>query len=181
MRYKFSVILIIILSVFVGFANINKPETAEMILHNSLKLAELSNKPVLVIFHASWCIWCKHLEAALNSPELKKIIDDNFIVTYIDVLEQKDKQDELENPGGDKIMNDFGGKDSGLPFYVFLNSNGKIIVNSEAIPENQNIGYPVSESEITAFSNLLKKSSSKITNKQITTVKEYLEKNAPKH
>ncbi|MGB8317499.1 MAG: hypothetical protein WCE54_05200, partial [Ignavibacteriaceae bacterium] len=61
------------------------------------------------------------------------------------------------------------------------NSNGKIIVNSEAIPENQNIGYPVSESEITAFSNLLKKSSSKITNKQITTVKEYLEKNAPKH
>lgn len=180
MRYKFSVILLVIFSMSVGFAKINGPESAENILHNSMKLAERSNKSVLVIFHASWCIWCKHLETALDSPALKKIINDNFIITYIDVLEKKDEQKKLENPGGNKIMNDLGGKDAGLPFYVFLNSKGKEIVNSKAMPENQNIGYPVSKSEITAFIKLLKKSSSKITNKQITTVKDYLEKNAPK-
>lgn len=180
MRNKCFFVLLVILSISVGFAKINKPESAENILNNSLKLAEQSNKPVLVIFHASWCIWCKHLESALDSPELKKIISDNFVVAYIDVLEKDDKKVQFENPGGDKIMKNLGGNDAGLPFYVFLTSKGKNIVNSNAMPENQNIGYPVSESEIKTFIKLLGKSSSKITNKQLTSVENYLKKNAPK-
>ena len=117
MRSKFSfLVIIMILSVVAGFALINKRDSAENILNNSLKKAKETNKPVLVVFHASWCIWCRHLEDALNSNELKKIIDDHFVITYIDVLEQKEKKEELENPGGEKIMNDLGGKDAGLPF-----------------------------------------------------------------
>ena len=48
------------------------------------------------------------------------------------------------------------------------------------MPKNQNIGYPASKSEIAAFANLLKKSSHKLTNKQLTAVKNYLKKFAPK-
>ena len=172
--------LFIIFSVAAGSAGINKKESAENILNNSLIQARESNKPVMVIFHASWCKWCRHLEDALNSPALKKIINDHFVVTYIDVLEQKDKKEELENPGGEKIMNELGGKDAGLPFYAFLNVKGKRIADSNAMPKNQNIGYPTSESEITAFTNLLKKSSYKLTNKQITIVKDYLKKASSK-
>ncbi len=173
--------LFLIFSIAAGSAGINKKDSAEDILNSSLKQAKVSNKPVMVIFHASWCKWCRHLEDALNSSELKKIINDHFVVTYIDVLEQKEKKEELENPGGEKIMNDMGGKRAGLPFYVFLNSKGKRIANSNAMPKNQNIGYPASKSEITAFTSLLKKSSHKLTNQQITAVKDYLQNAAPKN
>ncbi|MEJ2614331.1 MAG: thioredoxin family protein [Ignavibacteriaceae bacterium] len=173
--------LFIIISIAAGSAGINKKDSADNILNSSLKQAEESNKPVMVIFHASWCIWCRHLEDALNSPELKKIINDHFVIAYIDVLERKEKKEELENPGGENIMNDLGGKNAGLPFYVFLNSKGKKIANSNAMPKDQNIGYPASNSEITAFTSLLKKSSNRLTDKQINAVKDYLKKAAPKH
>lgn len=181
MRNKFSfLVIIIILSILAGFAFINKRDSAENILNNSLKQAKETNKPVLVVFHASWCKWCRHLEDALNSHELKKIIDDHFVIAYIDVLEKKDKKDELENPGGEKIMNDMGGKNAGLPFYVFITPKGKKIVNSNAMPKNQNIGYPVSKSEIMTFIKLLKKSSHGLTNKQLMVIQNYLKRVAPK-
>ncbi len=182
MRSIFSLlVLFIILSTAVSSTVINKPDSAENILNNSLKQAKESNKSVMVIFHASWCKWCRHLNDALNSPELKDIINDHFVIAYIDVLEEKDKKEELENPDGDKILNNMGGKDAGLPFYVFLNSKGKRIVNSNVMPKNQNIGYPSSQAEVRAFTNMLKKGSAGITNKQLIAVRDYLEKNAPKH
>lgn len=171
--------LIFISSISVNSAGINKKESAFNILNSSLKEAKETYKPVMVIFHASWCKWCRKLEHALNSPELKKIINDNFVVAYIDVLEQKDKKEELENPGGEKIMNDLGGKDAGLPFYAFLNAEGNRVADSKSMPGNQNIGYPASKEEIKIFTGLLKKSSDRLTNKQIAAVKDYLKKTSP--
>jgi thioredoxin-related protein len=181
MRNRFSILfLIIIFSTTFLFAQTNKPDSAKSILSHSVELAKKSNKSVFVIFHASWCIWCKRLDAALESSELKKIFNDHFVIVHIDVLERKEKKDELENPGGEKIMADLGGKDAGLPFYVFLNSDGKEIVNSKSMPKKQNIGYPAAKEEITTFVNLLKKSSSSLTKHQLAKVKDYLQKNAPK-
>jgi thioredoxin-related protein len=178
-RRKFS-LLVFIISFFTisGFGH-NKPDSAEDILNKSLNLAKESNKQVLLIFHASWCIWCKHLDSALESRELKKIIDEHFIVAYIDVLEKAEKKEMLENSGGEKIMNEMGGEDSGLPFYVFLDSSGKKIIDSKAMPEDQNIGYPSSVDEINAFTNLLKTSDGNLTKQQLSIVHDYLVKNAP--
>ena len=181
MQRKFFLLILAVILVFAsGFTYKNKNDSAEKILNNSLNQAKQLNKPVMVIFHASWCKWCRHLEDALNSTELKEIINDHFVVAYIDVLEQKDKKEELENPGGEKIMNDLGGKDAGLPFYAFVTPKGKKIADSKAMPENQNIGYPGSDSEILTFSKLLKKSAADLTNQQLITVQNYLKRVAPK-
>ncbi len=181
MRNKFSILfLLIIFSTTFIFSQTSKPDSAKNILNHSLALAKKSNKSVLVIFHASWCIWCKRLDTAIESNELKKIFEDHFVIVHIDVLERKEKKEELENPGGEKIMEDLGGKNAGLPFYVFLNSAGKEIVNSKSMPKEQNIGYPAAKEEITTFVNLLKKSSSSLTKHQLEEVKNYLQKNAPK-
>ncbi len=181
MRNKISILLLIIIfSAPVLFGQTSKPDSAKNILNYSIELAMKSNKSVFVIFHASWCIWCKRLDAALESSELKKIFDDHFVIVHIDVLEKKEKIDELENPGGEKIMADLGGKDAGLPFFVFLNSKGKKIVDSKSMPENQNIGYPAAKEEVETFVRMLKKSSNSLTKNQLAAVKDYLKKNAPK-
>ena len=77
------------------------------------------------------------------------------------------------------ILANFGGTQSGLPFIVFLNKKGKMIANSNVMPENQNIGYPGSKEEIAAFIKLLKLSAPHMTDEQRTVISEYLEKNAP--
>ncbi len=181
MRSKYSMLII---SLFLFSFNIIgqsiKPEPAQKILDDAFKSAGKSNKSVFLIYHASWCSWCKRLEAAITSKDLNKIFEDHFVITHLDVLERAEKIETLENPGGKEIMKKMGGENSGLPFYVFLDAKGKTLANSNAMPKDQNIGYPGSKDEIEVFVGLLKKSSSNINEKELAAVTEYFIKNAPK-
>jgi len=174
----------IIISFFILFSTILqaqtlKPEPAEKILTESLIKAKQDNKNVMIVFHASWCKWCKRLENAIESPELKKIFTDNWVVTYVDVLERGKNADSLENQGGKELMKKFGGEKSGLPFCVFLNKKGSRICNSNLMPDKTNIGYPGTGDEIKLFTGMLKKSSKKLTTAQLAAINDSLIKNAP--
>ncbi len=157
-----------------------KPKNADVIMKAALKEAKANNKNVMIIFHASWCSWCKRLEKAMQSTELKKIFDDNWVITHIDVMERKGKIDSLENPGGQAIMKKYGGEKAGLPFCAFVDKNGKKIANTMVMPDKSNIGYPGSKEEIEIFGKLLKSASKRITEKQIAQITDYFTKNAPK-
>ena len=116
----------------------------------------------------------------MQSSELKNIFESNWVITHIDVMERKGKIDSLENPGGKELMKKFGGQKAGLPFCVFLDKNGKKIANTNVLPDKSNIGYPGAQEEIDLFSKLLKKTSKKITDKQLAEISDYFFKNAPK-
>jgi thioredoxin-related protein len=156
-----------------------KPDSAMIILKAAVSDARSSKKNVLLLFHATWCKWCKRLETALNEPEIKPLIDRNYIIALLDVQERGEKIHTHENPGGQKVLSDFGGKNAGLPFIVFLNGNGKMIANSNVMPQQQNIGYPGSKEEISAFVNLLKRTAPRITGKQRVVIQKYFELHAP--
>lgn len=170
--YFFSVCLI--------SAQETKPLHADKILSTAYNEAKIFDKNVFLIFHASWCSWCRRLEKALQSDELKKIFEDNFVITHLDVLEREDKIESLENPGGKEFMVKLGGQKSGLPFYAFLDAEGNKICDSNVMAKNSNIGYPGSAEEIEAFGKMLKASSTKLDDKQLETILEYFRKNAPR-
>jgi thioredoxin-related protein len=157
-----------------------KPAPAEQIMKTAYKQAQDQQKNVFLIFHASWCGWCKKLEKALASEEIGKVFSDNYVITYMDVQERKGKIDSLENPGGNELMAKLGGEKSGLPFYVFLDAKGKTISTSNVMEKGANIGYPGSDEEIAAFTKLLKGSSKKIDDTQAAAVAEYLKKSMKK-
>ena len=163
------------------FAQNAKPEQADKILKTAIADAKANDKSVFVIFHATWCSWCKSLDKAMNSDELKPIFDNNFIIAEIDVMEHgDDKVAQFENPGGKDIMIKFGGEKSGLPFYAFLDAKGNKIADSNVMNGKDNIGYPGSAKEIDAFMNILKKSAKHLTSKDADTITQYLKDNAPK-
>src|ERR1700712_5876917 len=89
---------------------------SETVLKDAYAQAAKENKKVILMFHASWCGWCKRMDASLVDPTCKKMIDDNYVVAHLDVMEQK-KDAALENPGGMAVMNKFGADEkAGLPF-----------------------------------------------------------------
>ena len=157
----------------------DKPDSAQTILTTALTEAQSAHKNVLLIFHATWCGWCKRLETAFNDTTIKSIIDDNYIIAKLDVNERGEKIQSYENPGGQDIMSDFGGKNAGLPFLVFLNGKGKMIANTNVMPKKQNIGYPGSKVEINEFIKLMKKTAPHMTSKQRNRIKDYFELHAP--
>lgn len=124
----------------------NAQQNATEILTHASEQAKLENKNILLIFHASWCGWCKRMEANMENPLVKDYFDRNFVKTFLTVQETPNKKD-LETPGGEEFLNRFGGEKQGLPYWLILSPNGKILSDSKV--KGQNLGCPADENEVT--------------------------------
>jgi thioredoxin-related protein len=157
-----------------------RPASARSILDSSLRTARKSGKNVMLIYHASWCRWCARLDSVLALSPVKEILDKYFVIALLDVREKGEKIRSLENPGAYKMLKKFGGEASGLPFIVFVDRNGKMTANSNIMPDNQNVGYPSADDEISAFVKLLKKVEYRLTEEEAAAVTEHFKKYAVK-
>ena len=140
--------------------------TTENILSTAYKQSSKENKNVFVIFHASWCGWCKKMDASMNDVTTKKYFDDNFVTVHLTVLESKENK-KLENPGAIEFMKALNAETAGLPFFAILDKNGNVLADS--FVNTANIGCPASESEVENFIILLKKTS-KINDKGLAAI-----------
>ena len=144
-------------------------ENAEVVIANAQKKAKAENKNVMVFFHASWCGWCKLMDKKMNVATTKNLFDDNYVLASIDVQEHGEKV-KLGNPNGEEWMAKYGGKDAGLPFFVFIDKNGKVLDNSLS-EKKENLGCPSTPEEIDSFITKLRKTS-KLDETQLTTIKQ---------
>ena len=177
-------ILFVLFAVKSGFAQSAVMPASEVVLKDAYVKAAKENKKVMLIFHASWCGWCKKMEASLNDPLVKKMFDDNYVIATLDVMEQPAKKD-LENPGAMDVMVKFKGEKSGLPFWVILDAKGKVLGDSQVRPAGasldtygENVGCPASDSEVLFFTQLLK-ATSKLNDEQIAVISKRFAQNKP--
>ncbi|MDX1934573.1 MAG: thioredoxin family protein [Capsulimonadales bacterium] len=160
--------------------NSTEPEPADRLLKAASDRAKAGKKNVLVVFHASWCSWCKRLdEKLLNDPITGKLLKDHFEVVHLDVLESPERK-ARENAGGNDLLTKLGGADSGLPFYAVLDPAGRKVSDSNRMPQNGNIGYPATPEEIAAFVDLLKRTAPRLTTAERQRISDHLRRNAPK-
>ncbi len=166
MKSKLFTILIITLFCFENqsFAQ----EKASDIMNTAFTKAKKENKNVFLIFHASWCGWCKKMDKQMLDDCCKKLFNDNYIITHLVVLEN-DKNKHLENPGAVEILKKYKGDKSGIPFWLIFDKNGKLLEDSFD-SSGKNLGCPASESEVPEFIKKLK-STSNLTNKELKTIK----------
>jgi thiol-disulfide isomerase/thioredoxin len=175
--------MLVLLS-FGAFAQ-TTPDSSSTVLNAAYAKAQTEHKSVLLMFHASWCGWCKKMEASINDPACKKFFDDNYVIVYLDILERPGKEN-LENPGGINVMKSFNGDpNGGIPFWVIMDASGKPYGNSYKPPvgattgtAKDNVGCPAEADEVTYFIGLLK-SSSKLTDSELAIVRTRFEKNKP--
>ncbi|HBK70545.1 MAG TPA: thioredoxin family protein [Flavobacteriaceae bacterium] len=132
-------------------------ESTKAILDQAYNQAKIENKNVFVLFTASWCGWCKKLDANMNEAATKNLFDDNFVVVHLDVLERGAKKS-LETPGGVEFLKKHNAEKSGLPFFLIFDAYGKKLADSNNA-KGQNIGCPATAEEVAVFTGILKKTS----------------------
>lgn len=143
---------------FYQYANAQEaPKSAEYIIEKALEKAKIENKNVFVIFKASWCGWCKKMEATINNEAIQKYFNDNYIIEYLTVLESEKNKD-LENPGAENLLIKYEGENEGIPFYLIFDSDANLLADSKMIAgeeilkgEGDNIGCPGTPDEVDAF------------------------------
>ncbi|MGH1519149.1 thioredoxin family protein [Chryseobacterium sp. JK1] len=142
-------------------------EKADIVLNKAFTHAKSGKKNVLLVFHASWCKWCKTMEKNMDLPETKPIFDKRFVTAYVDVQERGEKKS-LENPGGQELMNKYKGENAGLPFWLILNPKGEVIANSFN-DKGENLGSPSTSEEVNVFVAKLGKAS-KLSKEEAQTI-----------
>jgi len=182
MKIHLAVILTFVLS-YSALAQ-EAPKSADLVMKEAYLTASKENKKVILIFHASWCGWCRKMEASINDPVCQKMFTDNYVVTYLDVLEHKGKES-LENSGSLDLLKKYKGENEGLPFWLILDSKGTLLADSEIRPDSagldthgESIGCPASENEVAYFVKLLKQTSN-LSDADLTVISTRFRKNEP--
>ena len=147
--------------------NSTAQETAAAVMQKAQAQAKKEHKNVFVMFHASWCGWCKKMEKNMESDACKKMFDDNFVTVQLTVQESP-KNKSLENPGADALLETYKGTKAGLPFWVILDANGKVLADSFNA-KGENLGCPSSADEVAEFKSKLKKTT-KLNEGQLATI-----------
>lgn len=152
------------------------PRPAQDMVAEAQAKAVKGGKKTMVIFHASWCGWCKRLDAFMDQPQFKQIFAKNYEIVHLTVLESPDKK-ALENKGSDAVLKSVGGEGQGLPFMAVLGADGKTLINSrrpsEKDPNGENIGHPMVAEEVAHFMTMLRKTS-KINSQDLGKIETWL-------
>lgn len=131
--------------------------SADDILKPVYAKASKENKKVLLIFHASWCGWCRKMDSSLVDKNVKPLMDKNYEIAHLVVYESPNKKN-LENPGALELLTKHGGADEGLPYWFVLDKQGNKLADSQYKP-GENTGCPASEEEVAHWLSVLKKTS----------------------
>ena len=153
----------------------SQPEPAEKLLKETIAQAKKEHKKAFIIFHASWCVWCRKMDKSMNDEACKALFDKNYVINHIVVLETKEKEI-LNNPGSSDMLKKYEGDKGGIPFWLIFDENGKLLTDSKTRAEGilmddsgSNMGCPTTDKEIADFLFKLKKTS-KLTDAELETI-----------
>ncbi len=121
------------------------PRVADDVLKDGISRAKSQGKVVFLHFGAPWCPWCHALENWMDRPEIAAVLDKKFVGVKIDTD---------RDTGGKEVLTRFNPKESGIPWFAFLDADGKVIATSTG-PKG-NTGFPSEPAEIEHFVSMLK-------------------------
>ncbi len=152
-----------------------EPPSADQLLVITEAKATAEHKVIFVHFGASWCGWCRKLDAFLDQPGIKPVFEKYFVPVKL-VVQENEKNKAQENSGSDALLSKLGGP-AGLPYSAFLDAHGVLIVNSKR-PSNvgggENIGFPVQPEEVDWFLKMMRKAAPQMTRDDLKTIEDAL-------
>jgi thiol-disulfide isomerase/thioredoxin len=146
------------------------PLQADAVLAAGRERARAEGRLVFLHFGAPWCGWCHRLEDWMDKPEVRAILDKQFVDVKID----EDRMVGGKELEGKTRANAKGG----IPWFAFLDpKTGEQVATSDG-PKG-NVGFPAQPEEIAHFVAMLKKAAPKLSPKEIEALEASLK--AEKH
>ncbi len=124
------------------------------ILAAAVQEAKTSGRHVLLTFGAPWCGWCHRFEDWARSEAVAPVLGKDFVFTKIDI-------DRMIG-GKELLAATRGPKESGIPWFAFLDGEGKLVASSTT-DTGANLGCPWTPEEKAAFDTLLAAHATRIT------------------
>ncbi|PQJ72952.1 thioredoxin family protein [Polaribacter butkevichii] len=165
---KIKLITLFITTVFAFSLQTSAQESTDVLLKNAQAIAKKEGKAIFIKFEASWCGWCRKMTKDMKAANTKKFFEDNYVMVPVVVKETKGKE-HLENPGSTALLKQYKGDTAGLPFWVILDADLKVITNSYDA-NGQNLGGPGTPEEVKVFINKIKKSAKKVTANDVENI-----------
>ncbi len=159
--------------VFAVIASAQKPQKASDILKTAQAKATEQNKPIVLIFGASWCDACHQLDTFLALPDIAPIIDQHFIVAHLTFGEAAAGHPDWDTPGSDTLVAKYGGITPdgrvSLPFIAIVDAKARLLANSEINNkgDKESTGFPTEPAEIKAFLEMLQKGAPALTSEEL--------------
>lgn len=147
-----------------------KPLVASDVLAAGMAEAKTTGKRVFLHFGAPWCGWCHRLEDWMAKPEVAALLGKDFVDVKID-------NDRMT--GAKKIYHEqlaaAGQKESGIPWFVFLDGDGKLLAH--ATGPKGNVGFPYQPDEVEHFGSMLKAAQKNLTDADVASLVQMLHSN----
>jgi thiol:disulfide interchange protein len=149
------------------------PPQARQLLDEASASARRDGRSILLLFHASWCGWCKRMEAFMATPAVRQVLTKYYEIVWLDANE-RGAASSLENPGARAVLASLGGAGAGLPFFAVIEPGGKVLATSVVPSTGRNTGFPQAGLELQHFANLIKTGAPGITQEELTTLRRVL-------
>jgi len=147
-----------------------KPLDANAVLAAATATAKQEQKSVFLHFGAPWCPWCHRLEDWMARPEVAALLAKDFVDVKID-------NDRMA--GGKDVFSAqckaAGQTEGGIPWFVFLDGDGKMLAHSTG--PGGNIGFPYQPDEVEYFVTMLKAVKKNLTDDDVAALKKSLDDN----
>jgi hypothetical protein len=182
MQKIFRTALVVLSLGAASFAANNKTQKAEDILKAAQAKSTEQNKPIFLIFDASWSDGCHQLDTFLAYPEIAAIFDKYFVVIRLTFGEGAAGHSDWDTPGAQELIEKYGGVYSDgsarLPFIAILDAKAKLIVNSnepgKTSAKGPGITFPTQPDEVQWFLEMLAKSAPALKKEEIAKIQSAL-------
>lgn len=157
-----------------------KPLSANEVVTQARAEAAKVHKNIFIIFHASWCGWCRKMDAAMNDNSIKQFFDKTYVIKHLTIDESPGKKN-LENPGAAELRTKYKGDKQGIPYWFIIDANGKLLADSRLHSDDgkvtgNNVGCPARPDEVNYFISVIKKTSG-LNDMQLALIQERFSKN----
>ena len=172
-----GVVFLLLISGGVAHAQTPLPG-ADQVMSQAEASAKAEHKKILIVFSASWCGPCHMFQKFLDDPQVRPVIEKNFVVAHLDVGEHAGDKAHSNSPGGPALMLKLGGRNVGYPYIVITDDKGEWIIDSvEPVKDGpgQNTGYPSAPNEIDWFMRMLRKSVPDMAPADVKTIRQWLD------
>jgi hypothetical protein len=146
-----------------------KGPPASTLLTEGLAKAKKDNRAVFLAFGSPSCGWCKYLDKYHGRPAVEKTLGKHLVFVKVDVV---------ENPGGQELYKKYTPAPGGVPVWVILSADGKVLGDSYEGGKT-NVGFPYTPNELVHYERVLRTALPGLTPDEMTLLMKELKDAGP--